>query len=180
MEIVRDPKQVEQLAGQREDENWEFRAWIKGHGPDDDALNELVQSLTDQVWAEMDCTQCANCCRVTSTAVVPDEFALLSRALGLSVEEFKASVLRFDNPDKRWELPAPCPLLAGNLCRVYDDRPQPCRDYPNLHHDFRMHSIARFSNAEICPIVFNVIELLKLELRWPGLRRRRGGSRRRR
>ena len=59
MEIVHDPREVEQLARQREDENWHFRAWIKGHGPDDDKLNELVHELTDQVWAEIDCTQCA-------------------------------------------------------------------------------------------------------------------------
>jgi Fe-S-cluster containining protein len=104
----------------------------------------------------------------------------LSRALGLSVEEFKTNVLRFDEEDKCWELPEPCPLLEGKLCRAYDDRPQECRDYPNLHHDFRSHSMARFANAEICPVVFNVIEALKFELRWPGLRRWRGQSRRKR
>jgi len=180
MGIVHDPGEIERLARQRERENWEFRAWIKGRGPDDNMLNELVHELTDRVWAEIDCTQCANCCRVTSTVVVPDEFMPLSRALGLSIEEFKANILRFDSRDKCWELPEPCPLLVGNLCRVYDDRPQQCRDYPNLHHDLRSHSIARFANAEICPIVFNVIESLKLELRWPGLRRWRGRSRRRR
>ena len=40
--------------------------------------------------------------------------------------------------------------------------------------------MARFANAEICPVVFNVIESLKFELRWPGLRRWRGQSRRKR
>jgi Fe-S-cluster containining protein len=180
MEIIKDPQEVERLVRQREDENWDFRAWIKGHGPDDDELNGLVQELTDEVWAEIDCTRCANCCRVTSTVVVPDEFMLLARALGLDIEEFKATVLHFDHEEKCWELAEPCPLLDGNLCRAYDERPQQCRDYPNLHTDFRSHSISRFTNAEICPIVFNVIEALKFELRWPGLRRWRGRSRRRR
>ena len=85
MEIVKDPQEAERLARQREDENWDFRAWIKGHGPDNDELNELVQELTDEAWAEIDCTQCANCCRTTVTRVVPDEFTPLARALVTSL-----------------------------------------------------------------------------------------------
>jgi Fe-S-cluster containining protein len=185
MEIIQDPKQVERLARQREDENWDFRAWIKGHGPDNDELNKLVQELTNEVWAEIDCTQCGNCCRTTMTRVVPDEFTPLARALGLSLDELKSQVLKMEDDvgemgERGWALSYPCPLLDGNLCRVYGERPQQCRDYPNLHTDFRSHSISRFRNAEICPIVFNVIEALKFELRWPGLRRWRGRSRRRR
>ena len=185
MEVIKDPQQVERLARQRVDENWDFRAWIKGHGPDDDELNKLVQELAAEAWAEIDCTLCANCCRTTNTRVVPDEFTPLARALGLSLDELKAQVLKMEDDagemgERGWVLPYPCPLLDGNLCRVYDERPQQCRDYPNLHTDLRSHSISRFTNAEICPIVFNVIEALKFELRWPGLRRWRGQSRRRR
>jgi Fe-S-cluster containining protein len=185
MEIVKDPQKVERLAKQGEEENRHFRAWIKGHGPDDDKLNDLIQELTEEVWAEIDCTQCANCCRTTMTCVVPDEFAPLARVLGLSLDELKAQVLKMEDDvgemgERGWVLPYPCPLLDGNLCRVYDERPQQCRDYPYLHTDFRSHSISRFTNAEICPIVFNVIEALKFELPWPGLRRWRGRSRRRR
>ncbi len=60
MEIIHDPREVERFARQRKDENWDFRAWIKGHGPGNDELNELVQELTDEAWAEVDCTLCAN------------------------------------------------------------------------------------------------------------------------
>jgi Fe-S-cluster containining protein len=67
----------------------------------------------------------------------------------------------------RWQLPAPCPLLEGNLCRVYDTRPTSCREYPHLHNDFRASSISRINNTFICPIVFNVVEEMKYALRWP-------------
>ena len=180
MEIIKDPQEVKRFAKQREDENQDFRAWIKGHGPDDDELNALVQKLSDEVWAKIDCALCANCCRVTNTNAVPDEFASLAQALNMSIQEFKDKVLRFDHQEKSWILPCPCPLLDGNLCRVYDDRPLQCRDYPNLDANFRSHSLSRIANAEICPIVFNVIEALKHELRWPGLKRWRERARPRR
>ena len=185
MKIVKDPRQVERLAKKCDDENWDFRVWLKEHSPDDAELNNVVQELTKEIWSQIDCTECANCCRTTLTCVVPDEFAPLARALGLSIEDLKVQVLRMEDDvgemgEARWVLPSPCPLLDGNLCRIYDERPQQCRDYPNLHTDFRSHSISRFTNAETCPIVFNVIEALKVELRWPGLRRWRGRDRRRR
>lgn len=176
MEIVRDPKQVERLALERDDENWDFRVWIKEHGPHSDELNDLVQQLACEISDQIDCTECAHCCRVTSTRIVPDDFAPLARTLDLSIEEFKATVIQYDGEDKSWLLPEPCPLLKSNLCSVYSDRPQQCCDYPNLHTDFRTHSISRFTNAEICPIVFNVIEALKVKLGWPGLKRWRYSS----
>jgi Fe-S-cluster containining protein len=117
--------------------------------------------------------------------VVPNEFAPLARALGLSIEDLKMKGLHMEDDvgdmgEVGWVLPSPCPLLNDNLYRVYGERPRQCRDYPNPHTDFRSHSISRFSNAEICSIVFNVIEALKVELRWPGLRRWRSRPRRRR
>lgn len=167
--LVTDPQEVERLAEEREDENWAFRNWIKiEFGFDDERLMSVVRELAEEITAQIDCTQCANCCRKTVTAVDDEEVKRLAAALEMTVPDFREAYLEFDEDyGGRWLLPAPCPMLEGNLCRVYEVCPTSCREYPHLHNDFRAHSISRINNTFLCPIVFNVVEEMKYALRWP-------------
>jgi hypothetical protein len=166
MRLVTDPEQVQRLAEELQEENWAFRAWIKSN-PDlgDEQLMGVVQWLAEDVTTQIDCKTCANCCQVLAPPLDRHDLKRLARALGLDVPTLQVSYLRQDKPGK-WELAAPCPLLDGKLCRVYDVRPKPCREYPHLHNDFRSHSIARINDTFLCPIVFNVVEGMKVELDW--------------
>ena len=67
----------------------------------------------------------------------------------------------------------PCPFLNNNLCACYDFRSEACRSFPHLNKDeivFRLMGV--IGNYEICPIVFNVYEMLKRRFSWPKIRRR--------
>lgn len=167
--LVTDPQEAERLAEEREDENWAFRDWIKlEFGFDDERLMSVVNELTEEITAQIDCTACANCCRLTATHVEEEDIERLADALDMSVSAFREAYLEFDEEaGGHWQMPAPCPLLEGNLCRVYEARPDSCREYPYLHNDFRAHSISRIRSTFICPIVFNVVEEMKYALRWP-------------
>ena len=167
MRLITDPAEVERRAEDLQEENWAFRNWIKlNFDFDDHRLMAVVHGLTQEVTARIDCTQCANCCRTTTTSVTMEDMERLAGALGLDVPALQNTYLEQDEQGD-WQLPAPCGLLAGNLCSVYDARPDACREYPHLHNDFRAASISRIENAYICPIVFNVIQGMKIELRWP-------------
>jgi len=164
--LVTDPNEVHHLAEELQDENWAFRAWIRSnYDLDDEQLMSVVHGLAEEVTAQIDCTACANCCQVLAPSLNQVDIKRLARALDVDVPSLQATYLRQDKPGK-WELPAPCPLLDGKLCRVYDARPKPCREYPHLHNDFRAHSIARINDTFICPIVYNVVEGMKVELNW--------------
>jgi Fe-S-cluster containining protein len=168
MRLVTNPTKVRRLAKELQDENWAFRAWIKSNFDlDDEQLMSVVQWLAEDVTAQIDCTACANCCQVLAPSLNQDDKQQLALALDLDVPTLQAIYLQQDKSGK-WELPAPCPLLDGKLCRVYAARPKPCREYPHLHNDFRAHSIARINDTSICPIVFNVVEGMKVELDWYG------------
>lgn len=173
--LVTNPQEIERLAEELEDENWEFRVWIKEqYDFDDPKLNGMVWRLAGGLMEEIDCTACGNCCRKTTTPVTEEDLEQLSFALSMDISTFQATYLERDEESGGWELPAPCPFLEGNLCRVYYSRPENCRQYPHLHNDFRAASISRFNNTFICPIVFNLFELMKEELNWrPRSRRRR-------
>ena len=59
----------------------------------------------------------------------------------------------------------PCHFLADNKCTIYENRFTECRDFPHLHKD---GFTARYFNTimyyHMCPIIFNVVEVLKEEL----------------
>lgn len=167
--LVTDPQKVKRLAEAREDENWDFRDWIRlEFGFDDERLMSVVNALTEEITAQIDCTQCANCCRMTTTRVEDNDMARLAAALDMSIPDLREMYLIYvEDEGGYWQLPAPCPLLEENLCSVYEARPTACREYPFLHNDFRAHSISRIRNTFICPIVFNVVEELKDALGWP-------------
>jgi uncharacterized protein len=60
---------------------------------------------------------------------------------------------------------SPCPFQVGNLCAVYDHRPEDCRSFPHLHKEgFVFRLMPGVQNCSVCPIVFNVFERLKDEL----------------
>jgi hypothetical protein len=59
MEI--DLLRIQQLSEEHDDENWEFRSWLKQYAPRD--IDALVKGLNQKYFALIDCKQCANCCR---------------------------------------------------------------------------------------------------------------------
>ena len=60
-----------------------------------------------------------------------------------------------------WNNPE-CPFLKNNKCACYSVRPESCRTYPQLHkNEFTSRLFGIIKNHSICPIVFNVYEMLK-------------------
>ena len=144
-ELTIDIEQIRQLAEEREEDNWTFRA--------------------------IDCTRCANCCISFQTTVTPTEMQRLAVALELTNEEFAQRYTAVEQHE-RLIATCPCPLLQDNRCVAYAQRPQECRDFPHLlKKNIRSRMITMVQNASVCPIVFHTLERLKKEI--PGWRSRR-------
>jgi Fe-S-cluster containining protein len=167
--IERDPIAVARLAAEREGENWRFRSFLKNsRQPTDGQLNRLAKRLGEEATAQIDCRECAACCRNNVIPVSEDEIARLASRLGEPPDVFRAKYVRnAAGPphDAEQEIDAsPCPFLQGNLCSVYEVRPQACRDYPYVGGDVRSRSAGIIERAGTCPIIFNMWERLKGEL----------------
>ena len=63
MKVETDLKKIKETAEQKEDENWEFRSFLKGYDIEVEELDSIVHRLYEGVYREMDCTACGNCCR---------------------------------------------------------------------------------------------------------------------
>lgn len=169
--------QIRELAKAKEDENWEFRQFIKTRcGLDSNEMDRQVFEVTQRVWAGIDCTTCANCCRELRPTFSEDDVARLSRRLGMAPEEVTREYLvRTENEGNPWRTrSAPCPFLKDNRCSIYEDRPADCRGYPYLYEpDFVSRTMGMIARTQTCPIVYEVLEELKRLWKFRGKRRRR-------
>ncbi|HET6251184.1 MAG TPA: YkgJ family cysteine cluster protein [Tepidisphaeraceae bacterium] len=175
--MPKDPVKLRVLAEQQADENWRFRDFIKRRCDlDPDEIDQRVFELTRRVWAGIDCTTCANCCKVVRPTISEEDIARLAQRLGIERQPFIDAYLepaesKAGNP---WLMRTlPCPFLKDNRCSVYEDRPGDCRDYPYLDKpDFVFRTIAMINRIPTCPIVYEVIDELKQSVgfRRPGRR----------
>jgi uncharacterized protein len=151
---------IQRLSQEHDDENWEFRSWLKQYAPDD--IDGLVKALSQKYFALIDCTQCANCCRSLQVEFNKSELHAIAETLGQSIEEFQRQSMA------EGKVNPPCPMLNGKLCSIYENRPDVCRSFPHLEQpEFTSRLIGVINNVAICPIAFNAFEELKAKLGWP-------------
>jgi Fe-S-cluster containining protein len=161
-------------AEKKENENSRFRQFLKGKCKlEPDEIDSRVFAATRRVWAGIDCTQCANCCREVHPTFSEQEVDRLARRLAMTRERFIEEYLERSEPtdDNPWTTrTTPCPFLKDNLCSVYEDRPADCSGYPYLYKPhFASRTLGMIGRTFTCPIVYEVMEELKKSL---GFRRR--------
>ena len=161
-----DINKIRKLSKEKEDENWEFRSFLKGCDISEEKIDSIVHKLYQKVSSEIDCRTCANCCKEVHPVLDQEDIERFSKGLGISVAQFKDQYLVKDkDPEKFVFNKKPCPFLKDNLCSQYTYRPKDCISYPHLHKSgFIFRLISVIENCSICPIVFNVYEYLKDEI----------------
>ena len=160
--MITDLVQIRRLEQQNRHENARFRAYLKSHRHSDRRLRRFGEEIE----AQIDCTACANCCRVTEVGITEKDVERLAKFVGVSEREFMEQFTALDDTSalilKRNE--AGCVFLEGNLCSVYEARPQNCANFPHVVRG--SGSIASrmwqfLDRVGYCPIVFNWMERVK-------------------
>jgi uncharacterized protein len=157
--IETDLSTINQLSQEHDDENWDFRSWLKQNVLDN--IDSIVHALSQKYFALIDCKECANCCRTLQAEFKKSELLNIAQTLGQSMKAFEKQFMSEGKANP------PCPLLDGKLCSIYDNRPEVCRSYPHLEKPhFTSRLMGVIENVAICPIAFNAFEELKTKLRW--------------
>lgn len=130
-------------------------------------FNEMFWRVFDETEKQIDCTRCANCCKVFHAGLPEEEIQRLATLKQMKYEEFLQKNVSIEQPTGIHFLKLnPCIFLNNNLCSIYDQRPQACRDFPRPPFENVKHNIRRvLKNYTVCPIIFNTVEKCKAQLR---------------
>jgi len=154
-------EKLQHLAQQSEKQNKRFVKKLIAKKPKD--LDKVVFSLHDSVFSEIDCLDCAYCCKSLGPRITEKDIERLSKFLKLSQDKFIKQYLIIDEDNDFVFNKMPCPfLMDDNYCFVYDVRPKACREYPHTDRK-RFYQVLNLSvkNTYTCPAVYEVIEGLK-------------------
>lgn len=155
---------IEQFQRQAKYKKKENRNYYKRLGrKNTKGLDEVFHSLHDAVFEEVDCLECANCCKTTSPMFTKTDIRRIAKHEKMSVSEFTKKYLRVDEDGDTVLKSAPCPFLGeDNYCGIYDVRPKACREYPHTNRK-QMSQILHttYLNTLVCPAVFELTEQLK-------------------
>jgi Fe-S-cluster containining protein len=162
--VLTDLVQIKRFGEKQRAENQRFRAWLKRHNFVERRLKAIAQDVEEQI----DCTTCANCCRVATTPVTARDAEHLARflrvKLAVFLDDYTVETEEEGRILKRNE--NGCVFLDGKLCSVYEDRPNSCQLFPHLVKG-NGSLLSRLwhmpDRAVYCPIVYNTLEAWKPE-----------------
>jgi len=166
-----DLKRIYRLAQRREKDNRNFLRWLKyRHSWTKRQIMALQQELSEQVWAEIDCRDCGNCCAGMQLQLTGHDCAQVAKAVDMTTDEFNKQYTE-KHGDGYWYLrDQPCAFQKNLICTIYEDRPSRCSGFPYLDMPILEDMAGTLDKVYYCPIVFNVVEEMKAH---PDLRRQK-------
>lgn len=130
-------------------------------------LDEKFEDLHHEAFREIDCLECANCCKTTSPIFLNTDIDRLAKVFRMKSSAFIDEYLHRDDEGDFVLNSSPCTFLgADNKCLVYEDRPKACREYPHTDRK-KMHGILELSlkNTLVCPAVFKIFQQIGKDYR---------------
>ena len=108
-------------------------------------LDQKFEVNHHAAFEEIDCLECANCCKTTSPIFIQTDIDRLAKVFRMKSSQFIEEYLFRDEDGDFVLKSSPCPFLnQDNKCLVYDSRPKACKEYPHTNRK-NMHGILNLS-----------------------------------
>ena len=166
--MITDLVQIQLLGEKKRQENENFRRHLKSRDHSDRILRRIAEGIEEQI----DCTVCANCCKVATVELSERDIERLAKVVGVSERQFIAEYTVKDPEEGlilRRSDESGCVFLDGKDCTIYDDRPDTCRRFPHMVRG-QGSIVSRMwqfiDRACYCPIVYNALEAFKDETKF--------------
>lgn len=126
-------------------------------------IDSLTPIIEKEVWKEVDCLSCANCCKTMTPTFTPKDIKRIANHLEMSVPAFQKKWLKRERGgDRDWiNKSTPCQFLdlKNNMCSIYEVRPADCSGFPHLPKKKMVDYIhIHKQNIEYCPATFKMVE----------------------
>lgn len=158
--MLLNPDEIRKVISEKENENERFRYYLKKEPAK--KVDYWFHSLNKKYAELINCKECANCCKSCNPSFTEAEYNAVCQSLDSNTKESFV----FDSNENQYQFcKTPCLFLKENLCSIYLQKPSACSEYPYLDKkDMKYRLLSVFMNYEICPIVFNVVEEMKMQL----------------
>lgn len=127
-------------------------------------LDQLAEKIDKEIWQEVNCLSCANCCKVMTPTFTAQDIKRISAYLGQTPKEFKDQWLVKDKNQDWTNKINPCQFLdlKTNMCKIYEIRPTDCSGFPHLAKKKMVDYIhVHKQNIEYCPATYAMVEKLE-------------------
>lgn len=159
--MITHPTHILPLLPQKNIENIFFKKHLRNIASS--VVDEKIHALNKHISEHIDCTQCANCCKQFEPGLETHEIETLAEQKHMPSDLFKQQYVAFDG-EAQFLKTKPCMFLHDCKCSIYSHRPAACAGFPHLNGKDMKYKRSLWNNYGVCPIVFNVVERLKLEL----------------
>ncbi len=124
-------------------------------------IDKLTTLVEPEVWQEVECLTCANCCKKMTPTFTEQDLKRISAHFKVTPDEFKAQWLEKDK-NKDWvNVKQPCQFLnlEDNKCSIYAIRPEDCAGFPHLAKKrWVEYAHVHKQNIDYCPATFKMVE----------------------
>ena len=94
--MEKDINRIKSLSKKKENENWEFRSFLKWRSSSSRKLDQLVHKINKDVSSKIDCRTCANCCIEIKPILQKKDIDRISNHLNITSGEFIETYLYQD------------------------------------------------------------------------------------
>ena len=157
-----DREVIREIAKNNQEENDAFRSFLIQLNSS--LVDEMTIRINEEVDSAIDCTSCGACCGQLMVNVSRERAEKVAHQLQLSINDFEEKYVEKSEGGMMIMNTIPCHFLCDNKCTIYEYRFDECRDFPGLHRPgIQTRLFAMMIHYGMCPIIFNVLERMKIE-----------------
>lgn len=130
-------------------------------------LDSMAEKIEKEVWKEVDCLTCSNCCRSMTPTFTDADVKRISAHFSQTPEAFREKWLYKDRGGDWMNTKTPCQFLnlKTNMCSIYEIRPADCAGFPHLSKKKMTEYIhVHKQNLEYCPATYRMVEKMQTQL----------------